>query len=310
MTQYKIAAFYKFVTIDDRAALKQALLDHCRRHGIKGTILLAEEGINGTISGRPDSLDAVLDLMRQDERFSDLEFKFSYAGTLPFYRMKVSLKKEIISFGQPIDPVHQTGAHIEPEQWNKLISDPDVLVLDTRNDYEVEVGTFARAEDPKLDAFTEFADYVDQHLHPQKHKKVAMFCTGGIRCEKASAYMLQQGFEQVYQLKGGILKYLEEVPTDQSLWQGECFVFDQRVTVDHQLKRGQYELCYSCQHPLSEADLASDQFKQGVHCPYCVDQLSEEKRIRNEERQKQVELAEQRGKPHIGRFDPRDQGEA
>ncbi len=307
MTQYKIAAFYKFVTIADRASLKQSLLDACNRHEIKGTILVAEEGINGTIAGLPESMDALLEVVRQDERFSDLEVKFSYTDGCPFYRMKVPLKKEIIAFGKEVDPINDVGEYVEPEDWNALISDPEVLVLDTRNDYEVLVGTFKRAEDPDLNTFTEFSEYVDQQLDPEKHKKVAMFCTGGIRCEKASAYMLQQGFEHVYHLKGGILKYLEEVPQESSLWQGECFVFDQRVTVDHQLERGHYEKCYACQQPLSEADRASDQFKQGVYCPYCVDQISEDKRIRNQERQKQVELAEQRGEPHIGRIQQQDE---
>jgi len=307
MSQYKIAAFYKFVTVKDRAVLKQSLLESCNQHEVKGTILVAEEGINGTIAGLPDSLDALLEAVRQDERFSDLDIKWSFTEGCPFYRMKVQLKKEIIAFGKEVDPINATGEHIDPEDWNDLINDPEVLVLDTRNDYEVLVGTFARAEDPDLETFTEFPDYVENQLDPEKYKKVAMFCTGGIRCEKASAYMLQQGFEHVYQLKGGILKYLEEVPKAQSLWNGECFVFDQRVTVDHQLERGHYEKCYACQQPLSAEDRASENFKQGVYCPYCMDQISEDKQIRNEERQKQVELAEQRGEPHIGRAQSDDE---
>jgi UPF0176 protein len=308
MSQIKIAAFYKFVQIDDVASLRDSLKQMCADHHIRGTILLASEGINGTIAGKTDDMNAVIGQIRDDGRFSDLDIKFSTVDDMPFYRLKVQLKKEIISFGQTLLKTDQVGHHIEPQQWNDLINDPDVILLDTRNDYEVDVGTFEGAIDPKIESFHDFKTFVKDNLNPQENKKVAMFCTGGIRCEKASAYMLQQGFENVYQLHGGILKYLESVPENESQWQGECFIFDQRVSLDHNLERGSHQLCYSCQHPLNPTDLESPHFEQGVCCPYCYDSLDEEKRARLQERQQQVTLAQQRGEPHIGRVDPRSRG--
>ena len=236
MTPIVVAALYKFVHLPDFAERREPILDYCVTQGIKGTILLAEEGINGTIAGSRAAIDAVLTFLRSDPRLTDLEHKESIADTHPFERMKVKLKQEIVPLGVPeIDPNQKVGTYVTPEEWNEIISDPDVVVIDTRNDYEVQIGTFKGAINPQTKAFREFPDYVRQHLDPSKHKKVAMFCTGGIRCEKASSFMLEEGFEEVYHLKGGILKYLEEVPTQKSLWEGECFVFDQRVAVRHGL---------------------------------------------------------------------------
>jgi len=261
----------------------------CQSQGVKGTILLAEEGINGTIAGSREAIDAVLSLLRSDPRLVDLEHKESFADVQPFDRIKVRLKSEIVTIGvSEADPNAQVGTYIDPHDWNAVISDPDVTVIDTRNEYEVSIGSFQGAENPHTRSFRQFPDYVRTHLDPAKQKKVALFCTGGIRCEKASAFMLAQGFEEVYHLKGGILKYLEEVPPDDSLWQGECFVFDQRVAVQHGLEAGTHEMCRSCGHPISEADKASPDYEDGIACPYCVDQLTQAKRKRQEARQQQA----------------------
>ncbi len=296
-----IATLYKFTALPDYKALRQPLLNCCERHHVKGTLLLAPEGVNGTIAGSRAGIDAVLDFLRADPRFADLIHKESEAEGQPFYRMKVRLKKEIVTMGRPeVDPTKRVGTYVEPADWNALISDPEVTLIDTRNDYEVEVGTFRGAVDPHTDSFREFPDYVETHLDPAQHKKVAMFCTGGIRCEKATAYMLDQGFEEVYHLKGGILKYLEDVDAEHSLWDGECFVFDQRVSVGHNLKPGSYTMCYACRHPLSPEDRAAPTYVEGVSCPHCHDQLTDAQRAAAAERQRQMELAEARGDHHIG----------
>ena len=305
MSKYLTAALYKFVSLPDYKALQAPILAECQKHNIKGTLLLAEEGINGTIAGLPDDVRKVLDYLRQDpifkHRFADLEHKESYANEHPFYRMKVKLKKEIVTMGVPsVNPNNTVGTYVKPEDWNALISDPDVVVLDTRNDYEVHIGTFKGAVDPKTTTFREFPKFVEQNLDKTRHKKVAMFCTGGIRCEKASSFMKEQGFEEVYHLQGGILKYLETVPEAQSLWQGECFVFDQRVAVKHGLEVGDYDQCYACRMPLSQEEMQSPQYVAGISCPHCYDKTSEEKRAALTERQKQVALAKQRGEAHIG----------
>ena len=301
MSHYLTAALYKFVSLPDYKELQQPILEACQRHNIKGTLLLALEGINGTIAGLPDDIKAVLAYLRQDPRLADLEHKESYADKHPFYRMKVKLKKEIVTMGVAgIDPNLVVGTYVKPEDWNALISDPDVILLDTRNDYEVHIGTFKGAVDPKTTTFREFPKYVEQNLDNTKHKKVAMFCTGGIRCEKASSYMKQQGFEEVYHLQGGILKYLETIPQEQSLWEGDCFVFDQRVAVTHGLDAGEFDQCYACRMPLSKEEMQSAQYEPGISCPYCYDKLSSEKRAALKERQKQVALAKQRGQAHIG----------
>lgn len=287
MTQI-VATFYKFVKLPDFAQKQQPILSLCQAQAVKGTILLAAEGINGTIAASRDSIDAVLSFLRSDCRLADLEHKESYTDSPPFERMKVRLKQEIVTIGLPqVDPNQQVGSYVNPKDWNALISNPEVTVIDTRNDYEVSIGSFKGAQNPQTESFRQFPDYIRQNIDPTKHKKVAMFCTGGIRCEKASAFMLSQGFQEVYHLKGGILKYLEEVPEQESLWQGECFVFDERVAVAQGLALGSYEMCLSCGHPISDEDKASSQYEEGIFCPYCFEQLTEEKRKRQEAKQRQ-----------------------
>ena len=301
MSQIVVAALYKFAKLPDYRALRERVLACCEAHGLKGTLLLAQEGINGTVAGNRAGIDALVAWLRADARLATLEHKESLAEEMPFYRMKVRLKKEIVTLGVPgIDPNESVGNYVAPEDWNALLADPEVLLLDTRNDYEYDIGSFRGAIDPKTATFRDFPAYVKQNLDPAKHKKVAMFCTGGIRCEKASAFMLAQGFENVYHLQGGILKYLEKIPAEQSLWEGECFVFDQRVAVGHGLALGQHDQCRSCRHPISPEDKTSPKYQAGVSCPRCHDTLSEEKRARAMERQRQVALAQQRGKQHIG----------
>lgn len=281
--------------------MQPGLLDFCLNQGIKGTLLLAEEGINGTVAGSRAAIDALIAQLKSDARLADLEHKESVADEMPFYRMKVRLKKEIVTLGVPgINPNNRVGTYVAPEDWNALISDPDVVVVDTRNGYEYDIGTFRGAIDPQTSSFSEFPAYVSSKLNPARHKKVAMFCTGGIRCEKASSFMLQQGFEQVYHLQGGILKYLEKIPAAESLWEGECFVFDQRVAVGHGLQVGEYEICHACRQPVSPQEQASAEYVAGVSCPRCHGTLSEEKRARAAERQKQTQLARKRGRAHIG----------
>ncbi len=290
-----VAAVYKFVKLPDFAEKQHSLLSLCQSHGVKGTILLAPEGINGTIAASRQAVDSVLSFLRSDPRLADLEHKESYADDSPFERMKVRLKKEIVTIGRTgVDPNEQVGTYVSPKDWNELICDPEVTVVDTRNDYEVRIGTFKGAENPHTESFREFPEYVHKHLDPNKHKKVALFCTGGIRCEKASSFMLSQGFQEVYHLKGGILKYLEEVPEPESLWDGECFVFDQRIAVSHGLETGSYDMCPSCGRPISEADKSSPKYQEGVSCAYCFDSLSEEKKTRQQEKKRQLELARKR----------------
>jgi UPF0176 protein len=305
MSKFLTAALYKFVSLPDFKSFQAPILEACLSNNIKGTLLLAEEGINGTIAGLPKDIHNLLHFLRSDaifeNRFDDLEHKESFASEHPFYRMKVKLKKEIVALGVPgVSPTKKVGTYVKPEDWNALISDPDVILIDTRNDYEVDIGTFKGAIDPKTTTFREFPEYVAEHFDKTKHKKVAMFCTGGIRCEKASSYMMDQGFEEVYHLQGGILKYLEIVPESESMWEGECFVFDQRVAVKHNLEVGEFDQCYACRHPLSPAEMQSPQYTAGISCPYCYDKISEEKRASLTERQKQVILAKKRGEVHIG----------
>lgn len=288
---FTVATFYKFVQLSDCAEMQVSLRKYCVDQGIRGTILLAAEGINGTIAGTQQAIDQVLAFLRADERLADLEYKASFADAMPFERLKVRLKQEIVSLGIPeVDPSQQVGTYVEPKDWNALISDPEVLVIDTRNQYEVDIGTFKGARNPETQSFRQFPDYVQQTFDPNKHQKVAMFCTGGIRCEKASAFMLSQGFQEVYHLKGGILKYLEEVPPAESLWQGECFVFDQRVAVQQGLALGSHEMCLSCGHPIAAADKQSPDYEAGVSCPYCVAELTPEKRRRQAARQQHYGL--------------------
>lgn len=296
-----VAAIYKFVKLPDCAELRAPLQAQCDALNIMGTLLLAKEGINGTVAGTRANIDQLLAYLRNDARFADLPHKESTATVQPFYRMKVKLKKEIVTMGvDGINPTELVGQYIKPEDWNALISDPDVLLVDTRNDYEVDVGTFKGAVNPRITTFREFPEYVKNNFDPDKQPRVAMFCTGGIRCEKASAFMLKEGFAEVYHLQGGILKYLENVPAEQSLWQGECFVFDQRVAVGQGLQAGHYELCYGCARPITAEKKASPEFEQGISCPHCYDSLTSEKRAGALERQKQIELSAARGENHIG----------
>ncbi|RLU00666.1 rhodanese-related sulfurtransferase [Ketobacter sp.] len=296
-----VCALYKFVTLEQFEQLRQPLLDVMLEQDVKGTLLLASEGINGTIAGTRQGIDAVLQHLRSDPRLQDLDTKESFDEEQPFYRTKVKLKKEIVTMGvEGIDPQRVVGTYVKPRDWNALISDPDVLLVDTRNDYEVEIGTFKGAIDPHTKTFREFPQYVAENLDPTRHKKVAMFCTGGIRCEKSTAYLKEQGFDEVYHLEGGILKYLEEVPEAESLWQGECFVFDNRVTVDHQLRKGNFDQCHACRRPITEADKLSRYYQAGVSCHHCYDEYSEEQKRRFAQREKQIKLAEKRGQQHIG----------
>ncbi|WNZ47508.1 rhodanese-related sulfurtransferase [Leptolyngbya boryana CZ1] len=271
-----VAAFYKFVSLPDYVELRAPLLALCQEQEIRGTILLAQEGINGTIAGSRSAIAKVLDYLRSDSRFADLNVKESETESRMFDRLKIKLKKEIVTLGIPeVDPTQKVGTYVKPQEWNAVISDPETIVIDVRNRFEVSVGSFEGAIDPETASFRQFPDYVRSQLDPTQHQKVAMFCTGGIRCEKASAYLLSQGFKQVYHLEGGILKYLEEVPSEESLWRGECFVFDQRVAVTQGVKDGSYEMCYACGHPISPEEKASPLYQEGISCPYCSDTCSE-----------------------------------
>ena len=297
----KVAALYRFCRLPDFRDLRQPILDFCRNHGIKGTLLLAHEGINGTVAGSDAAIDGLVGWLMERPEFQGMELKYSRAETMPFHRMKVRLKKEIVTMGvADVDPLNGTGAYVDPAGWNALISDPDTVIIDTRNDYEVALGTFRGAIDPKTETFREFPDWVARNHNLLAGRKVAMFCTGGIRCEKATAYVRSLGFDEVYHLKGGILQYLEDMPEEQSLWDGECFVFDERVSVGHGLEIGDATLCRACRHPLTAEDRASPGFEEGVSCPHCIGTRSDEDRRRYAQRQRQVELAERRGKRHIG----------
>jgi UPF0176 protein len=303
--KYLTAAFYKFVDLPDYADLKTPILAVCKEHGVKGLILLAREGINSTIAGSPDDVHAVLAYLRADPRLVDLQHKESFAERPPFYRMKVRLKKEIVTLNVPgISPTTMAGTYVKPADWNALISDPEVVLIDTRNDYEVEIGTFAGAVDPHIKSFSELPHWISQYEALRESgntkPKVAMFCTGGIRCEKSTAYMRAQGFDEVYHLEGGILKYLEEVPPAQSLWQGECFVFDERVSVGHGLIPGSHGLCRACRQPLEDGATLSALFEAGVSCPRCHAHTTDTQKARARERQRQWELAKARQQVHIG----------
>ena len=306
MSNYLVTAFYHFTKNEQYVELQQPILEFCQKQHLKGTILLASEGINGTISGKKESIALFHDYIKNNGLFNGifkkLEHKESWSKENPFYRMKVRLKKEIVALGvKGVSPTKKVGQYVKPEDWNQLISDPDIIIIDTRNDYEVDIGTFKNAINPNTKTFRELPDYIEKNLDPKKHKKIAMFCTGGIRCEKATSLVLEKGFNEVYHLQGGILKYLEKVPKDESLWNGECFVFDQRVAVKHNLIEGDYNQCYACRHPLSPEEMRSNDYKPGISCPYCIDQLSLEKKESLKERQNQIELAKLRGELHIGK---------
>lgn len=297
-----VAALYQFSPFDDPAALRAPLLAACHAAGIKGTLLLAREGINGTIAGEAAEIDSVLDHIRALPGCAAVDVKFSTADEMPFHRMKVRLKKEIVTLGVPgVDPSRDVGRYIEPEEWNALISDPDVILIDTRNDYEVKIGSFKGAIDPGTKSFSDFPEWFREHREEFGDKpKIAMFCTGGIRCEKSTAFLRAEGVEDVAHLKGGILKYLETIEAKESLWEGECFVFDERVSVGHGLVQGPHLLCRACRLPLDADERASADYIEGVQCPHCAASRTDEDRIRYAERQKQVQLAEARGRKHVG----------
>lgn len=305
MTQVRVAALYQFTRFDDPAAIRGPLLDLCVAQGVKGTLLLAREGINGTIAGSDAAIDAVLAHVRALPGCAAIDVKFSHAEAMPFHRMKVRLKREIVTMGQPdIDPLAGVGHYVAPAEWNDLLADPDTVLIDTRNDYEVAIGTFRGAIDPQTRSFSEFPDWFRAkraEIEAQgRTPKIAMFCTGGIRCEKSTAFAKAEGVEQVYHLKGGILAYLEQVPQDASLWDGECFVFDERVAVKHGLEVGDHVLCRACRMPVSPEARQSPDYIEGVSCPACIGTRTEEQRASYAERHRQAQLAAQRGEAHVG----------
>ncbi len=296
-----VAALYHFARLDDPATLRPPLQGLCRDLGVSGTLLLAPEGINGTVAGTAEAIDTLIAHLRRLPGCAALDWKRSHATEQPFNRMKVRLKREIVTMGQPdVDPTAAVGHYVQPADWNALISAPDVAVIDTRNDYEVAIGSFAGAIDPQTRSFGEFPAWWAAHKDQFAGKRVAMFCTGGIRCEKSTNYLLSQGVTEVFHLKGGILKYLEDVPEDQSLWQGDCFVFDGRVSVGHGLTKGPHELCHACRRPILPADKARPEFEAGVACHACATETTDADKARFRERQKQMSLARARGQRHLG----------
>lgn len=299
-TPVTIAAFYSFVTLSDADALQPVLLQNLQSLNLKGTVLLAPEGINGTLAGTSDVISRFFSLLGEDPRFARIDVKYSEAAEMPFLRAKVKLKREIVTLGIDVDAEHATGTRVTPSQWNALVDDPEVLVIDTRNAYEVGIGTFEGAINPETTSFRDFPAWADDHLKGNEQRPIAMFCTGGIRCEKSTALLRARGFEQVYQLDGGVLNYLAEMPAEESRWNGECFVFDSRVSVDHQLAPGAFDQCHACRRPISASDKADPRFVEGVSCPQCHDATSAEQKRRFAERQQQMELAEERGEAHMG----------
>ena len=307
MTQ-TVATFYRFTKLPDSADWQTRLEAECKTHEVNGTIILATEGLNATVAGSKAGIAAVLELIRGDARFAGMPHRECETERETFHRLRIIIRPEIVTLGDPsVNPNDAAGEYVSPEDWNALISDPEVLLIDTRNDYEVELGTFKNAINPDTAAFGEWDAFVQHNLNGDKQQKVAIFCTGGIRCEKASAHLLKEGFENVYHLQGGILKYLQETKPDESLWEGECFVFDHRVTVVHGLERGTCEICFGCRWPLTPEDLASPAYEPGICCPRCKDTLTPELRARREERQRQQTLARQRGEKHIGQLIPTDE---
>ena len=296
-----ICALYKFTRLDDFEKIQSSLKIFLDSLNIKGTLLLAREGVNGTIAGDNDCIMKSLDYLQKDERLSGLEYKLSYSEKPPFKRLKVKLKKEIVTLGvSDIDPTHSSGTYVKPADWNELINDPDVVLIDTRNNYEFEIGSFKGSINPNTETFREFPAYTKNNLEKYRDKKIAMFCTGGIRCEKSTAYLKSEGFENVFHLQGGILKYLEEVKEDESLWEGECFVFDDRVAVKHNLELGKYDQCHACRFPITDEDKEHPHYEKGASCPRCYGTKNSSQVSRYREREKQVQLAKSRGESHIG----------
>ena len=301
MPQYVVSAMYHFATLENFEDLKEPLLKAMKDNGVRGSLLLASEGINGTVAGTTEGIEELHKFIKSDSRLAGIVTKESYSDEIPFARAKVRLKKEIVTMGvEGIDPKHIVGTYIKPKDWNDLISDPDVITIDTRNTYETAIGTFKNAVDPETETFREFPQYAQDNLENWKDKKVAMFCTGGIRCEKSTAYLKELGVKDVYHLEGGILKYLEEVEEEDSLWEGECFVFDSRVAVKHGLEQGQYDQCFACRMPITEEDKQHEHYEKGVSCHHCFDKKSDEQRKRYAQRQKQIAIAKEHGEEHIG----------
>ena len=306
--RYVVAALYQFVSLNDPARWQNRLKEICQRCQLMGTLLVAPEGLNGSVAGQLSDIGTFTGWLKNKTPFTGLEIKYALHDEPPFHRMKVRLKKEIVTMGQPkIKPNEQAGIYVAPDEWNELILDPDVLVVDTRNNYETAIGKFRGATDPQTTTFREFpawAKALSERPEAERPRKIAMYCTGGIRCEKSTAFMKSIGFDEVYHLKGGILKYLEDTPEDDSLWEGECFVFDSRVSVDHHLQQGSYQLCHACKMPLSMNDIAAKQYVAGVSCPNCFEKTTEQQRARFAERVRQIELAKKRGTQHIGTRPP------
>lgn len=298
---HTVATFYRFTDLHDHEAWRDRLKDQCEKHGVLGIIILANEGINATVAGSVGGVASVIEFIRLDQRLKDLTHRECIAEEPPFNRLRIIIRPEIVTLGDTsVNPNQAAGEYVAPEEWNELISDPDLLLIDTRNDYEVQIGTFKNALNPDTQTFGQWDAYVKENLNPKNHKKVAMFCTGGIRCEKASAHLIKKGFEKVYHLQGGILNYLEKIKPEESLWEGECFVFDHRVSVLHGLEEGTYEICFGCRWPMETEDLKSPKYEPGICCPRCADDLSMERRSRLTERHKQVMLAQANNREHIG----------
>ena len=296
-----ICALYKFTRLDDFETIQKPLKKFMELLDVRGTLLLAREGINGTIAGEKINIEKVLGYLQSDKRLADIDYKYSYSVKPPFKRLKVKLKKEIVTLGiSDIDPTHSSGTYVKPSDWNELINDPEVVLIDTRNNYEYEIGSFKGAINPNTETFREFPSYTKNNLEKYRNKKIAMFCTGGIRCEKSTAYLKSEGFENVYHLQGGILKYLEEVEEAESLWEGECFVFDDRVAVKHKLELGKYDQCHACRFPITEEDKKHPHYEKGASCPRCYGTKNSSQVSRYREREKQVQLSKARGESHIG----------
>ena len=298
-----VATLYKFFKVDDLVALQDQLYAICNKNNVMGTILIANEGVNGTISAKPKEIEKTLISIQKDDRFSEIEIKYSSANKQPFHKMRVRLKKEIVTIGLPeINPNKTVGTYVKPEEWNDIISDPDVILIDTRNKFEIKIGSFKNALDPRTTSFRDFPEWVKKFKQDKTNtnKKIAMYCTGGIRCEKASSLMKEEGFNEVYHLQGGILKYLEQIEKEKSLWEGECFVFDDRVCLTENLEVGSYKMCFACRMPITEDELNDDRYEEGISCLYCYDKTTKDKKDRFESRQKQIELSKLRGEKHIG----------
>lgn len=301
MNNIKVSTFYNFTAFDNLKEIREPLLIFCKKNKIKGSILIAFEGINGTIAGNPHEIEIVLKYIKSLPGCNSIKSKNSYTSTMPFNRMKVRIKKEIVKMGQPnIDPRKAVGKYITAENWNELMENDDIVIIDTRNEYEVEIGTFEGSINPKTESFSQFPKWWEDNKSKYLNKKIAMFCTGGIRCEKSSNYLLNNGVQDVYHLEGGILKYLENIEEKNSKWQGECYVFDHRVSVVHGLNNGSYDCCFACGRPISENDKKQSSYEYGVSCKKCINEFSEKRKTQFRERQKQIQLAEKKGERHLG----------